>query len=373
MFNIKKVLCIFFAVVIVTLFTTGCSKQNQADELILIHSIGIDKIRSKYKITMQIYDTTNAEGEAVASSVGENIKIVTAIGDTIYSALRESEMTEGERFFTGHNMLIVLGESVLKEDIHKALNYFVYDDLTFDGILVATCEGEASDIINVEINDETLSASSMVEIVNKTLHCSRTVNSHLMSIINNLANEKSATVLPVLAVQKENGEKVFKVSSTAVVKNSVYLGKLNHNETIGLNLLTGKAQTVSLCVNIDGEEVVVFLDNIKAKVRPQIIEGNIFINTDISYDIIKREMLSDFNTSYYLSYEKLKSAVDKKVMELCNQCIYKVTKEYKVDVLEIEKYMKFYQNNFWEIAKNDYDKMLSNISYNIDINSQVVD
>ena len=370
--NIKRLICILISVLICFAFT-GCDDTEQADELILIHSIGIDKSEDGYKITMQIYDTTKAEGKAVASVIGENIKIITAQSDTIYSALRQSEMTQGEKFFTGHNMLIVLGESVIKEDIHKVLNYFVYDDLTFNGIIIATTYGNASDIINAKIDNDILSASSMAEIINKSVYCSKAVNPQLLGIVGDLTNQKSTTVLPVLSIEKDNGAKVFKVASTAVIKNSVLVGTLNHDETIGLNILTGKAKTVSLCVKVDGMEVVTYLDHLKVKLRPDIVDGNVVMKTSISYDIIKKEMLGDFNTSFYLPYNKLKNAVEAKVMEECKGCIDKVIREYKADVLDIEQYLKFYKKDYFSQAKNDYDTMLSNLTYDITIKSQVVD
>lgn len=347
--------------------------HDQADELILIHSIGIDKSEKGYRLTMQTYDTTNAEGKAVASSIGENIKILTCQGDTIYTALRQSENTEGKKFFTGHNMLIVLGYSVVNEDIHKALNYFVNDDLTFNGIIVATTKGKASDIIDIDSGDDTLSASSMSDIINKSVHDSRAVNPQIVGIVNGLASERSTTVLPVIIGEDESGEKNFKVVSTAIIKDSVYIGTLNEDETIGLNLLTGKAKTLSLSIRVNDEEASVFLDNISTKLRPQIENGKVVMETVISYDIAKREMLTDFNDSFYIPESEIKKAVEEKIRNECRSCIYKVITKYNCDVLDIEKYLKFYQKDYFNDAKNYFDGVISDITYDITIKGKVVD
>lgn len=372
MFNIKKLFCIFFSLLLSFAFT-GCTGQDQANELILIHSIGIDKNENGYKLTMQTYDTTNSEGKAVSSAVGENIKIVTAQGDSIYSALRQSEMSEGKKIFTGHNMLIVLGDSVIREDIHKVLNYFVNDDLTFSGIIVAVAKGNAQDVIDVKIDDEILSASTMTDIIKKSIHSSRAVDSQFVSIVNDLANNQSTTVLPVIVVQEESGKKVFRVNSTAVIKNSKLVDTLNEEETIGLNLLIGKAKTVSLSINVDNNLTQVYLDGLNTKLRPQIKDGKLVMKAVISYNIAKREMLSDFNESFYISHDKLQKEVKAKVLEKCNLCIDKVIRKDKVDALDIEQYLKFYQKDFFRETQNNYDAILSDMIYDITIKGQVVD
>ncbi len=367
----KKILSAIMIMTILISFA-GCSKTEQANELILVQAIGIDRTASGYKLTMQTYDTRNAGGEAVASAVGENIKTVVSEGNTIFTALKNSEKQEGEKVFTGHNVLIILGESVVKDDIEKVLDYFISDNLNFPGVRVVTTPGNASDIIDIKVNDETLSAISMEEIIDRSVHSSRAIKTDLIKIAGDLEENYSATPIPVVLSEKKDGKNIFTVGPTCIIKNSIKLANLNETETMGLNWLTKSVDTMYFPVQVEGRTVSVLIDNAKVKIKPTVSEGKVIMNADISYDIKQMESLSQFSPEYKISHDKLADAVKKVVTGQCNLCVDAALKNYKADILGVGKYLKFYKKEFYSFSQNDYEKMLSEVTYNINIKSHIV-
>ena len=70
---------------------------------------------------------------------------------------------------------------------------------------------------------------------------------------------------------------------------------------------------------------------------------------------------------------EIKKAVEDKIRNECRSCIYKVITKYNCDVLDIEKYLKFYQKDYFNDAKNYFDGVISDITYDITIKGKVVD
>lgn len=367
----KRILSIVICAFVCFTFC-GCRKINQADELILIQAIAVDKVAEGYQLTMQTYDTTDSEGKALSSAVSKNIKNVVTTAKTIYMALKSAETMQGEKAFTGHNVMIVLGENVINEDITKVLDFFVNDAETYPGISVVCCNGKASDILQIENDDEKMSAIVMQEILKRGINNSEVVSTDIIRLTDDILKTRNATCIPQVKIYGKDGIMSFVPDGSSIIKKGIRVGSLDSDETTGFNILNNKAQTINTDVGDEGEKVSVFIDKIRTKVRPQIVDGKVVMDVKIKYEIRQTENQSQFSPQYLIDKVKLRDMVDTKIDDMCARCIDKSLYQVNADVLGVEDNLKFYKMDYYKYAEIDFDNVLKNVSYKIEIDSNVV-
>jgi spore germination protein KC len=101
---------------------SGCWDRNELQKLNIVSAIGIDKgsdnVNNRYRITVQIINTTQVSGGQQSGKVqAAPVTSYTAFGSTLSEAtMKISGKASGELFFP-HVQLLVIGEDMAKEGI----------------------------------------------------------------------------------------------------------------------------------------------------------------------------------------------------------------------------------------------------------------
>ncbi len=366
----KRISCILATIFCCMLFSS-CRSANQVDELLLVQAIGIDKSISGYDISLQTYDTRKSGGKSVVTSEGTNIKLVNCSGETIYTALKSAELLEGEKIFTGHNMIIVLGESVTETDIRDTLSYFVEDEVTFPGVKIATSK-KAKDIVGFKIDKDVMSSIAIVEEIEKSIENGITAKAHLVNVVSNLSGISQSCVIPNLEVSyDENDDGNIVVSSNSVFSSEKLVGELTKKESMGLLWLIDEVDTMYFPVKYTNIKTGIYVDNAKISTKPVIMpDGSVQIDTKIKCDAKQMDLSCVVDKKD--DEEILKRQVKEEIEGQCTACLSRITQDLKVDILGVGNLLKLKNKELYNQYLQDTESFIENISYNLKITVNIV-
>ena len=138
--RIKFYMLIFLSVFV--FFISADYNYINIEKTALIVSLGIDKKDDLYSVTTQI-----AIPQASTDTATNLESIITGEGDTIYSAISKIGEQTGWYPKLSFCNLIVLGESVLDDDVMNVIDFFVRSYKVEDSAILCACEGTAKDLL----------------------------------------------------------------------------------------------------------------------------------------------------------------------------------------------------------------------------------
>jgi len=135
------------------------------------------------------------------------------------------------------------------------------------------------------------------------------------------------------------------------------IGTLNGKETLGLNFITGEAESAVLEFYMKDQYFAVEVKEVKSKMTADVLADRkmkctIQINAEVN--------IGETNGNLNVLNPKILAEVEKKTEEdierLINQVIEKVQKEYKADVIGVGDTLREQHYRKWETVKENWDK-----------------
>lgn len=142
--KIKKHIGLLLVLIIICVFPISLSSQTKLSMKVIVTGIAVDKVGDNYKVTAQIVKTTPSTESAGS---GAEIDFITDEGPTVASAVSKLSYKAGKVSAFSHTNFIIIGNSVLDEDVTKCLDYFVRDKIIKNSALVVVADKEASEEI----------------------------------------------------------------------------------------------------------------------------------------------------------------------------------------------------------------------------------
>lgn len=261
----KKTSLKLFVIVIAfcaMLFFTNSFGIVDIEKTAIITAIGLDKKEEEYEITVQV-----AVPQASTASQENNKAVISATGATASEAIHQIGDITGWYPNLGFCNLIILGESMFKENVAKALDYFSKTFKLQDSACLAGCEGNAKDLFATATPLDNISSFAVQKILLKNPGMTSDVatvdikdfavgyysaaGSGYMPYI------RSIEVAETQSSQKAGGgedgagkgNKVFDASYTLLFKNGVQAETLDDHETKTFNLLHEKVKQSTFIVD----------------------------------------------------------------------------------------------------------------------------
>lgn len=140
-FKRAKIIALLFAFLFINYFTQDFTLIN-IEKTALIVTLGIDKDKDKYSVTAQI-----AVPEGNKQQTTNNESVITSSGKTVYEAVSNIGDNTGWYPKLSFCNLIVLGESVLNENVMNVLDFFIRSYKVEDSAILCACQGEAKELL----------------------------------------------------------------------------------------------------------------------------------------------------------------------------------------------------------------------------------
>ena len=157
-FKRAKIFILIFVAIFIFYFTSDFALLN-IEKTAFIVSLGIDKTEEEYSVTAQIAVPESSIGQ---SSNDESV--ITASGKTLYSAVAKiGEMTGWYPKLSFCN-LIILGESMLAENVFNVIDFFIRSYKVEDSAILCACYGQAKEILLSHSPLDNISGLSLAKI-----------------------------------------------------------------------------------------------------------------------------------------------------------------------------------------------------------------
>lgn len=147
----KRHIGLIIILIIVLVFPTSLQNQARLNMRIIVTGLAIDKVNSEYEITAQI-----AKIKPGNQSPGTNatIDFITDRDETLSGAVSKLSYKAGKVAAFSHTGFVIMGNSLLSEDVTKCLDYFIRDKVINNSALLLFAEDSAKDEIKKTKNIE---------------------------------------------------------------------------------------------------------------------------------------------------------------------------------------------------------------------------
>ncbi|RYD06498.1 hypothetical protein N752_04010 [Desulforamulus aquiferis] len=122
----KKSICSLILMIAICFTQIGCWSLKELTNLAIVLATGVDRTTDgKLLLTIQIARPSAFAGgsEKTSGFQENNMWVISGSGDSILDARRQLEQKVSRRIYWGHNVILVAGEELAREDIKLAIDF----------------------------------------------------------------------------------------------------------------------------------------------------------------------------------------------------------------------------------------------------------
>lgn len=353
-------------------------------------AVGIDKAEDSndFVVTVQIANPKSNPSPEKKSSSSEPVWILSAKGETLFEAVREMSKVSSKRIVWGHNSIVIIGESLAKEDIAPVIDYFTHNPELRMKAHVLVSKGNAKNYLSLKTSLDDISGIALATILANNNLTSQYIHSDLLELSQEYFNEHKQPILSMIQFKKEmimpsdkNSDEMLdmvEVAGAAVFNKGKMVGMLTSEQVRGYSWIKVNVNDTLVTVTYDYQKkATVEMKNVKSKITAN-------INDDVPSIEIKitgSGEIAEEDGSTELSIEDFKKEVEKlveqKIIEEAEDCLNAVQKQYKVDTFAFAHIIHMQQNLKWKKSIEEnwakiYPDMQISITCDIKIYSSVL-
>lgn len=355
---------------------TACWDSRELDDLALITSIGIDKVKDQYVVTTQV---VNPATIAAQKGGGNQSPVVTykSKGKSVSEALQKRTTLSDRENYTSQMKVLVIGENLAREGLGDILDYFSRSRGTEPIFYICIAKGNSAENILEVMTPFTQNPADLIYASIKTqLKTKGTVMGSMMDdLIANLSNEGEEAKLTGIELigSKEKGESeenvkkiapdtFLKITNIGVFHRDKLVGWLNEKESIGLNFILNKIEKTYIrifCPSHPEKRIMLEVLHTKTSVKSKKQNNHplihVKVHTEISINEVQCENLQIDDPQ---TIRMLNVLAQKEITKIIKSAIYAAQKKYKTDVLEFGRAVYRDDLDYWMKNKEKWDQQL---------------
>lgn len=211
----KKVLVVFLVALLI-LFPTASVRPVQAVTKTILLSVGIEKAADGYTIVGVTMENSSSSSE----SGGASSKIVSAVGITIPKTLEGITANTGRKVSLAHCNLIVLGETLSKENVAEILYYFLAKFEVSNNALLVWTDGSVEETLKISMANKS-AAGGLLETI--SAHNQKYVFKRLLTLDKFYKDYLSGRDAVMNAVSL-NEDEIYNTKQMAIFRDGVFVG-----------------------------------------------------------------------------------------------------------------------------------------------------
>jgi len=295
----KKPLKILIAIVF-ALLLCGCWDGTQLDSRGFVTAMSIDtNSEGNYLVSLEMpkvsKDTSDMEKSVKSNSHRSLNKAV--YGVDIYT---------DNKVFMGHMKIALCGEELLRdrEMFKHTLDTLIRDRGISRTLLLLAVEGEGTDIIEADTEDE-----SLIGVYISNFFKKKNLTTFYRQTLDNLTKffaEGETVIIPRVEAKEEGLE----FSGAAVMRDYVLAGWLSEDELRGLMWLSGKAGHHEININDEDDYFSINIDKYKSDLTFFEVDGEVYAVISIKLEGEAEEVSSAVDTDTDLLIQKAKQSIE---------------------------------------------------------------
>lgn len=381
-------------IIIIAMFMlNGLNNSREINDLAIVSAIGVNKIDDKnYRVSAIVLNPTKEDGGSSSSSSSSKMTVYEGVDTTIQEAIRKMILESPRRLYLAHMELLLISESVAKEDLTNALDFFIRDNEGSNEFLfVMTKDVEPREVLKIKSPGEEIPSENIVKSIEATAkYMGITTENLLNDSIEYILEEGEELVMPSIRVEEEKSEsssesnekeqsgskkeessneenKKIIIDTLAYFKDNKLQGYLNEDESRVYNILRNKFKSGVIKVESADRLVAEFI-KCDSNIKPKYENGEYVIDIEVkgTCNITEiGEKISDVNYSNIKEYETL---IEQKIYTDIQKYIFNCQNIYEADLSGFGKIFREKLNKeYKKIKDNFYTDIFKNIKTNISV------
>lgn len=362
-----------FILLLILCILTGCWDKLEIEERAYVSVLGIDlnteakSPREKYLVTYS-WPNLNAIGKNASS---EKTKFVlSSTGRSIYDTSVEMATRINKTLFLKHIKVIVIGEDVARnpDEMKAMLDGFGRSSMISRKAVILIAEGMAKDAINIENEMEPVTGALIEGIWNNYGNTARFNHQNLGHILTLLYNIDRA-LLPRVVPKKDG----IIVAGSSIIKDFKHIAWLGELETRAIMFMKGMVESEMIDITLDGIEIPYIVSSTNVKKSANAEGGKINMNYFIQLEGYTQRFKLDIPEKIMDSktINKIEKQVEKTLEDEINVTVNKIQKNFNVDVIEVEEYLRKFKPDVWEKIKDDWEEIFQDISITVKVEAKL--
>lgn len=358
---------------------TGCWSSQELDKSALVHGIGLDKSNGQLRISVEIIKPTGPSeqgGGEGGGGNGQNI-LLERDADSLIQGAREFIKDAKRRLYFEHTRLWVIGEELAKDNFIDYLDESRRDQMFRLNSYLFITEEKPIDILGTSTLYEDLSSAEIVSALEQTQYIAEFTSVKMYEFYKLIEGPIPNAYLPIIRTRKEKGKAITSIDGTAVINTYKMVGKLNTDETVGLNVLLNKvkggSKTVSRSKTVslnDKEKISVEIKKLETEINPT-LDGNqleAYLKIEIEGTLADNTTNRNINDQWISKVEEEVSNQTEKSVRLT---LNKLQKVIKTDIsgIGLETYRKYPKQ--WKNVQSEWNEIFSNADIMIDVHTNI--
>ena len=381
-------------ILIIAMFMlNGLNNSREINDLAIVSAIGVNKIDDKnYRVSAIVLNPSKESGGSNSSASSSKMTVYEGVDTTIQEAIRKMILESPRRLYLAHMELLLISESVAKEDLTNALDFFIRDNEGSNEFLfVIAKNANPVDVLKIKSPGEEIPSENIVKSVESTAKYMGTTTENLLNnSIEYILEDGEELVMPTIRVEEQkeeqisqtsqgeqNGEKSEEssqsskkiyVDTLAYFKDNKLQGYLTEEESRVYTILRNEFK--SGVVEVEGKDILV-AEFIKCNsdMKPKYENGEYIIDIEVKGDCNITEIGKNITDVNYTNIKEYEMLVEQKIYTDIQNYIYKCQNEYNADLSGFGKLYREKLNNEYKKIKDDfYTSIFKNIKTNIKVN-----
>ena len=365
------------------LLITGCWDKVEIDKRIFVTELGLDKfvgeeispreeemfediVPDMYLIVFGFPNT----GIIAGKDNGEPRFRVASTGKNIYNVINNLTTRMERDFNFDHTKLIVLGESLAKDEklMRQVLDAIERSPNIGRRINLMITPGTAREALNTEVPEQPIIGLYIRDLMAKPTRMARAPDADLGYILRTL-HESKATLAPRLTYSK-NG---IKVSGAAVFKEYKLVGWLGELETKALMFMLDKVEWAEKNIIVRGLNLAIAITDSDTKMEINEKDGKLTASFDIKAEgDIRQHAFQVIGQTFDEKYlEEVEKEVKKMISERIIITFKKIQEEYGADLIQAGEYLRKHNPKLWDEVKENWDEVFAHMDIEVNVRIKI--
>ncbi|QAA34966.1 Ger(x)C family spore germination protein [Clostridium manihotivorum] len=349
----------------------GCWGAKEPSQLSLITALGIDKVKEKYLVTVQILNTDKVASDRSGAD-GTAVTTYRMEGKSLEEAIRRLSLEIPRQFFLGHLRMLVFGEDFAREGIGTTLDYLLRNSEIRSDFYIAVLRGKkATDALNVLTPLDQNPANKLFQsIENSEKIWVATTKVRLFDLIEMTQSEGIEPILTSIIVtgdtdigmSKENINYSdvpanIQLGPVAAFKGDKLIGWLNDSQSALVNIIRGSEKGFLIIVPwVDPKEFInLTAENLRKTITVEEVMGKpkIIVNMKIKASIAEATGVIPIDKPGTIKQIERKTE-DYLVMRF-SKSTSEIQDKFKTDIFGFGRSIKIHKNKLWKKVGKNWD------------------
>ena len=372
--DLKKIKIIMLWIMIAMLFT-GCSYQNELNDLKITIGMGIDKDAlnpRNVKLIAQIVKPEELSEPLSGDGDGpKGYMNIESSGENTFDAIREFTHSVHGRLYMAHNVVFVIGKDAAEEGINQYLDFFIRSLETRPLTKIIIVEGTASEALEVKTEFNTMPAMCIDYLIEAQYLTAHSTETTIKDYINAMVSKTSSFTAPILRIKRDEDKETMYVEGIAVFKQDKLIGALDKEESRGLLWVKGQVESGPINIDIDEGKVAIEIADASSKVTYKFAEGKPVVNVEISVEGLLATQTCKRNLETLDGIKQLEHLMKNEIEEEIKKSLKKA-QNLNCDIYDFGEGYHKYHNENWEKMAPYWDEIFPVLSVDFEVKGKIV-